>query len=450
MRYGTLAGLLLCACTLVAKVHSQQQVPQRLTLEGALELAERNNPAYRSAIAQADASEANVRAGLGGLLPDLRANLEFQGYSRTVFTGVDDYGRSVELDQASTFKSSRSSQSLSSSMTLFDGFSSLNNLRSARAGASAAGAAVDAERARLEAEIKRRFYQVVQAQQLIEIEEELLDVRRRDLEATNRLFRVAARTQVDVLGAQVEVSSQEQALEAARGSARLNRLLLAEWIGLQETPEFEVVGTLPEVFDPSSIESDALVAEVLSENPAVQQATANAAQASFSASAARGTRLPTISANAGVSRALQEQGYSGLFNLNPRDRWFSFGVNVSLPVFNRFQTDQAIAQAEANRDAAEEDLRRVRLELERLVRGGIIDVQNSFLTVQHAERTARLARRRLDMAREQYQLGSIDYTQLQLVVTQSASAERAALSARGNWASALVSLEEVVGRPVRP
>lgn len=444
------ASAILVGCLVPSTISAQQQPPAQLTLEDALSLALRNNPSYRRAVAQADASGADVLAGVGGLLPDLRASLGFNGSSRTVFTGVDDFGRSVELEEASTFKSSSSSQGLSSSMTVFDGFSNLNNLRGARAGASAADASVAAELARLEAEIKRRFYQVLQSQRLIEIEEELLDIRQRDLDATTRLFRVAARDQVDVLGAQVEVSRQEQALETARGSARGNVLLLSEWIGLEGAADYEAVGVLPGVFDPSGLDADELVSQVLSDNPSVRQAMAAAAQASFSATAAKGARLPTISVNAGVQRALQEQGYAGLFKFNPRDRWFSFGVNVSLPVFNRFQTNQAIAQADANKESAEEELRRVQLEVERLVRSNIIEVQNSYRSVQLADRSAQLARQRLAMAREQYQLGSIDYTQLQQVVTQAAAAERDALSAQGRWASALVALEEVVGMPVRP
>jgi outer membrane protein len=253
-----------------------------------------------------------------------------------------------------------------------------------------------------------------------------------------------------VLGAQVEVARQEQALDAARGGARSNQLLLSEWIGLEEAAEFEAVGDLPEVFDPSGLDGEALVAAVLSDNPAVRQAMASAAQASFSATAARGTRLPTVSANASFGRSLQDQGYGGMFKFDPRDRGLSFGVNVSFPVFNRFQTNQSIAQADANKNAAEEDLRRVRLEVERLVRSSIIEVQNSYRSVQLAERSAELARERLEMAREQYQLGSTDYTQMQLVVNQAASAEREALSARGRWATALVALEEVVGQTVRP
>ena len=452
-RYWSIAAPAVAVClsgVFANSAEAQQAAPARLTLEEALVLAQRNNPAYRRVLVQAEASEANVMAGIGGLLPNLTANLGFNGSSRTVFTGTDDFGRSVELDQASTFKSSSSSQSLSSNVTVFDGFRNLNILRGSREGASAAAAGVDAESARLEAEIKRRFYQVLQAQRLIEIEEQLLDVRVRDLEATERLFRVAARTQVDVLGARVEVSRQEQALEAARGSARAYQLLLSEWIGLDDAGGYQVTGTLPDVFDPSELDADALVSQVLSSNPRVLQAMAQAAQATFSAAAAQGTRWPTVSANASFGRSLQNQGYSGMFSLNPRDRGFNFGLNVSVPVFNRFQTSQTIAQAEANEQVAEEDLRATRLQVEREVRSNILEVQNSYRRVQLAERSAQLGRQRLAMAREQYQLGSIDYTQLQLVVTQAATAERDALAARGSWAKALVSLEEAVGMSVRP
>ena len=446
-----LLSVALCAAfVMLPSMLTAQQGPRQLTLEDALDLASRNNPAYRRAVAQADASGADVMAGIGGLLPDLRASLSFSGWSRTVFTGTDDFGRPVETDESTTFKSSSSSQSLNSSITVFDGFRNLNNLRGARAGASSSRASVDAEAIRLEAEIKRRFYQVLQAQMLAVIEEELLASRVRDHDATDRLFRVGARTQVDVLGAEVEVASQEQQLETARGSVRRNKLLLAEWIGLEETTEFEVVGILPDVFDPMTIDGEAIVARVLETNPEIRQATASAAQARFSTNAAQAGRWPTISANAGFSRQLSDEGYSGMFQLDPRDRSFSFGMSVSFPVFNRFQTSQSIARAKAAEGAAEETLRETRLRVEREVRSSIIDVQNSYLQVVSAQRSADLGRQRLEMAQEQYQLGSIGFTELQQVMSQASATGRAALNALGSWTTALVALEAVVGQQVRP
>ncbi|MFQ5703304.1 MAG: TolC family protein [Gemmatimonadales bacterium] len=427
-----------------------QQVPQRLTLEDALEIARERNPAYRKAIVQADASGADVTAGVGQFLPNVNGSLNFNGSTRTVFTGTDDFGRAVETQTSRTFRSSSSSQGVTSNLTLFDGLQNVNNLRAARAGARATRAGVGVEAARMEADVKRRFYGLVQAQDLVAIEERMLAARNRELSATERLFRVASRTQVDVLGAQVSVSRQEAALETARGTARKNRLLLAEGIGLEGGVSFEAQGTLPEVFDPSLLDADELVTYALQHNPRVEQAIANVRQQDFAASAARGQRWPTLGANVGFNRSLSQDGYGGLFELDPRDRAFSFGFSVSIPVFTRFQTSQAIARASANEHAADEDLRAVRLEVERMVRSAVIDVENSYRQVQLADRSAELGRQRLAMAQQQYQVGSIDFTQLQQIVTTSASDERDALTARLNWANALTALEELVRRTVTP
>nr|NIM51795.1 TolC family protein [Gemmatimonadales bacterium]NIN12668.1 TolC family protein [Gemmatimonadales bacterium]NIN50941.1 TolC family protein [Gemmatimonadales bacterium]NIP08405.1 TolC family protein [Gemmatimonadales bacterium]NIQ99595.1 TolC family protein [Gemmatimonadales bacterium] len=58
--------------------------------------------------------------------------------------------------------------------------------------------------------------------------------------------------------------------------------------------------------------------------------------------------------------------------------------------------------------------------------------------------------RRLTMAQEQYQLGTIGFTDFQQIVTQAAQDERRALSAEAEYARALVTLEELVAERVRP
>jgi len=447
-RWRVLAIPILCVGAVTSGVRAQQ-APVQLTLDDALELARQRNPAYRRALAQADAARADVLAGVGAFLPDLRGNLGFNGSSRTVVTGTDDFGHPVTLDDPVTFQGSSSSQGLQTGITLFDGLQNVNRLRGARADAAAADAGVQAQAIGIEAEIKRRFYQVLRIQELIAIEERLLDARRDELAATESLFRVAGREQVDVLGAQVEVARQEQNLEAARGEVRKARLLLAEEIGI-ENAEFEIAGEFPELVDPSGLDADSVVGVVLRSDPRLKQADARAVGAQYAASAARGQRWPTVSASAGFSRSVSQDGYDALFRLNPRDRLWSFGFSVSVPVFERFSISQSIARAAANQRTAAEDRREIGLQVEREVRSTLIDVDNSYRQFQLAQRSAELGRRRLDMARQQYQLGSRTFTELQQIVSTSAQDERQALAARLDYVNAVVALESLIGGPVRP
>jgi outer membrane protein len=444
------AGVFLSATLLSPVMSAAQNVPQRLTLEDALALAREWNPTYRRSLAQVDASAADVRAAQGQFLPNLNASLGFTGSRSTVATGQDDFGGNIELPESRTIERSYSSQALSSQMTLFDGFQNVNGLKSARAGAEAARWAVDAQLAVLEAEVKRQFYAAVRWQQLMAIEERLLDARVDELEATERLFRVAAQEQVDVLGAQVEVARQEQSLESARGEARKALLTLSEVMGLDQARVFEIVGAFPDVFDPAQLDDTALVQRVLTTNPSLQQAEASASQADYAASRARGLRLPTLTAGASFSRSVGEDGYGGLFDLNPQDRGLRFDFNISLPIFARFGTSQSIAQADANEVSAYETARETRLQLERELRSALIDVRNSYRQLQLAERSAELGRQRLAMAREQYQLGSRSFTELQQIVSVSAGDERNALAARLTYVNAVIVLEQLLGGPARP
>ncbi len=444
---GVFAAAFLTTLTCSLELQAQQR-PTQLTLENALELARQYNPSYRIAVARADATGADVLAGVGQFLPTIDGSLSFSGASQTVFTGTDDFGQPVAEEISRTFQRSSSFQAVDGSIILFDGLQNINNLKSARAGAVVALAGVDREAARVDAEVKRGFYQALQSQRLVVIEEALLAARGDELSATERLFRVVAQSQVDILGAQVEVSRQEQALEAARGQSRKDALSLAEVIGLDELGEVEAVGELPTVFDPAELDRAALIAMTLDRNPRVAEALGAASQADFAASSARGQRWPSISARASFSRAVQESGYGGLFQVDPRDRTFGFGLSVSVPIFSGFQISQRIAQASADERVAEENARSVRLQVEREVRSAFIDLENSYRQVQLAERSADLGRQRLIMAQEEYQLGTRTFTELQQVVQITARDEREALRARLSWANALVTLEELVGQPI--
>jgi outer membrane protein len=448
---GLTVGLLVLTATLVTPGWiAAQDMPAKLTLEDALRLGREWNPQYRQTVARADAAGADVRAATGAFFPDLRISLGFNGSRSVTSSGQDDFGGNINIDQSRTIESSSSSQGLNSSITLFDGLQNLYNLKSSKAGSEAAHHSVESEAVTLDAQIRTRFYQVVATLRSIEIEEEILRIRNEDLLTTERLFRVAARDQADVLGAQANVASQEQQLARAQGDYRKALLQLAEAIGFDESVEFEVEGDFPEAFDPAMLDSEALVDYVMRENPALREAVASAAQADYSASGARGARWPTLSLSGSLNRSSSQQGYGGLWDFNPENQYWQAGLNLSWPIFNRFSTSNRIAQAVANQEVQHELLRQTRLRLVREIRSALIDVENYHRQLLLAERSAQLGLQRVAMTRDQYQLGTASFFELQQVVAQSAADARGALSARLTYTNAVVELERLVGRSVRP
>ena len=438
-------GALLVPAVLVG-----QQVPARLTLVDALEIARRGNPEYQQAVNSALAQGAQIRAGWGAFLPTLSARLAFSGTSSRTVTGQDDFGRPVELPNPVTFRRSAASQSVSAGLTVFDGFRNLNSLRATRASADAAYAAREAVGTRIDAETARRFYEALRTTRLIALEERLLASAREQLDNTRRLFRIAGATREDVLGAEADVATQELQFESAKGDARKAVLAVREHLGIVEDIDFSVAGDLPDTWDPATLDVEALVSRATESTPRVLQLEASARAADLRVSAQRAGRWPTIMVNASLSRSVSLSSYDALFQFNPRNRGFGIGITLDLPVFTGFQTAAQIATASLESRNAHETVRASRLQVEREVRAAVIDVRNTYRGRQLAERAAELSLERLQLARQRYAIGAMTFANLQLLIDRAAQEERRLVNAQFQLAQAVVTLDERVGRSVQP
>ena len=375
--------------------------------------------------------------------------MSWNGSRNTTVTGSDDFGQTVKLPEAVTFRSSQVTQGIASRMTIFDGFRNVNNLRAAQLDAAAADYGVDVSTVAVGAEVKRRFYETIQRQRLVDVEQRLLISAGERLDANQRLFRVASASQADVLGAQVDVASRRQQVDRAIGEARKARLRVLEQLGvLDESLDFDPVGDFPVPFDPSVWEADSLVRQALAIGPTVAQAQSQLQAAERRSGAARAERLPSIDVSGSFRRSLRERDYSAFFDLNPLDRGWNFGLSVSLPVFSGFQISQRSAQANAVARRADESHREARLRVEQGVRSALIDLRNAWDGLEIQRRSTDLSRRRVQLAREEFRMGTIPFINLQSVIDQADAAERALVDAEYSFAIGLVNLEEQVGGPI--
>jgi outer membrane protein len=442
MRYRYRAAVLL----LFAATPAAAQQPTHLTLDDAIRIARSANPDFLRTANDLDVAENAIRSAWGSFLPSLNTSLNFSGSRSTTLTSEDFFGDPIESPEPITSSRSSASQGISTQMTLFDGGATLRGLQARRAAYLGVDAQIEALAIQLDARVSREYFQAVRAVRNIALEEYLLASARDRLERTEQLLRLAARNREDVLGARSDVAQAEQNVERARGDADKARLTLATTLGMSPTTSLTVDSILPRVFNPADLDVDALVAGALAGSPQVRQREAALRTAKHTASAARARRLPSISASAGYNRGMSAAGYGAFGEFNPGQNYgFNFGIGVSLPLFTRFQTSEAIAQASANAVDAEHDVRSARLAVERDVRTAMIDLDNAYRSLQLAEEQVELNRERQDLTQERYRLGGSDFTTLQNVIDRTAQAERQALEALFGFINARISLEERLG-----
>jgi outer membrane protein len=303
---------------------------------------------------------------------------------------------------------------------------------------------------RLQGEVTRQYYRAVRAAKLTDVEKQLLVSARERLQRTEQLLRVAGSSPVDVLGARAEVASQEQQVLRAGAEGQKELLLLQELIGVSGDVVYQLTSDLPPPFDPHTLSLSELVQRAVRQAPDVVAAQASARAADQQASAVRSRRLPSISANAGYGRSMSLSSYDALLEMNPQNRAFTFGLSVSVPLFDGFRTSADIARADATRDDARHDQRHAVLRVARQVRTAYVDVTNAHQLLGLAERKAALSRERLSLAQEQYRNGAMSFAELQIVIDRTASAEREVVDARAQYASNVSVLVQYTGGRLAP
>ncbi|HEX2209764.1 MAG TPA: TolC family protein [Longimicrobium sp.] len=443
----------LLALLLAAPALNAQDAPQGepLSLEQAQRTARENNPQYRRALTEVATAEADVRRARGAFLPELNLAVGTGGSYRRQLTGIDPFGNVQRRDTAVETNGSDMRQTLSlSNLSLFDGGQRRRDLRAARAGEQVVAARVAGEEIRVEAEVERRYWESVRADRVIRLEEDLLEAARDRLEITRALVRVGVRGPIDVLGQEVVVAEQEQALERARGDARKAQLDLRQAMGVIQGGWLRLTDEPPAMFDPATLDAGALVAAAVSAHPRIQRVDFSVRQADERFGSARAARLPRLTLGASVGRDQRYSDYGGVVDLNPLDQNAGFTLNLQVPLFSGYRTSYNIQSARAARDAAAEDARGERVTLEREVRGALVDLDNAYRAARLAERTLELNRQRLELAQEQYRVGALTQNDLTDAVERAARAERDALRARFEFATALATLEERAGGSVRP
>ncbi|HEU0298319.1 MAG TPA: TolC family protein [Longimicrobium sp.] len=449
-RPSALLALLLAAA---APLGAQEAPPpgEPLSLDQALRTAAENNPQYRRVLTEIGTAEADVRRSRGAFLPQVNLRLGASGNYSRVFTGQGEFGQPVVRQDPLDLKSSFAQQSLSvGSFTLFDAGQRQRELRAARTGFAATEARVGAEEVRVRADVTRRYWEAVRTDRAIRLEEALLASAQDRLEVTRALVRVGVRGPLDVLGAEVTVAEQEQALERARGDARKAQLDLRQAMGVLEGGWLRLTDEPVQPFDPTALDGEGVVRGALAAHPRIARVALVEQQAGHRVQAARATRWPRLSVGASVGRSQRFSDFAGLVEPSPLDQSLGLNIDLSFPLFNGYQTSYQIQAARAGQAAAREDVRAERLALERDVRGALVDLENAFRTFRNAERTLGLNRQRLQLAQEQYRVGALTLNDLTDAVERAARAERDVLRTRFEFATALATLEERAGTPVRP
>jgi outer membrane protein len=481
---------LLAPAAVAAQTPAATGTRTTLTLDEAIAIARRNNPAYLQFANNRREVEAQVRASDAALLPSVTSSFsaDYQQGGTQVFQGT-------QLGASSDFVTS--SYNLGINYTV-NGATFLNR-SAARATREAVEADISGSTEQLRAFVTQQYLAVLQAQARAAVQDTLVATARAQLELARARTAVGAGTTLDVRRAEVALGQAEVAALTARNNVDIQKLQLIQQLGVEMPRDVQLVTAFP-VQQPT-FRLDSLLDLARRTNPNLEATRAREHAASVNVRARRSAYTPTLSVQTGwggqsfeyrdpnflvqsaerqvrgdfadcmtqdsirVGAGLPPRGCSGFVftpadaeRVRDRNNTFPFtfqrspfGVSatLSLPIFDRWNRELNIQQAVVQRDDARQARRARELQTTSDVTQAYLNLVTAARTVTLQDQVAARAREELSFAEERYRVGASTFLD---VVTSRATYEQAQVdrvNAVYEYHRAYAALENAVGRPLR-
>ncbi len=493
--------LLLGATTAATAQNRLPSIPQTLSLQDALALAETYSPTYKQTANDRGAAAWGVRNAYASFIPTLTAttNATYRG------AGVQRF-LTTEFRQPSA--TIGSSYNLSLGWTL-DG-NTLLQPGVQKASLSAVDASIDAARMTLRSSIVQQYLTVLQNQAQVELQERQVESDAENLRLSQARFDVGQTTMIDVRQAEVAKGQSDVALLQARQAVTVAVLRLFQQMGVP-APEDPRVVTLSDTFPVIEPDwsLDALLTEADAYNPDVGALRARETSAEWAERSIKSQWLPTVSffatwsgftqqftdnsfvlpqaqasaafavtacqdgnvinqdlntrlglsrpivSDCGASFGLSPEEEAGIRNSNSvfpfnfSNNPFLAQVQIRLPIFDQFSRNLQISQASAVAEDAQEQRRARELQVRTDVSQQYYGLQSNHQAISIQDNNRVQARDGLRLARERYRVGVGTFFELLQAQVAAQQAESDYITALFNYHRSLVSLEAAVGRKLR-
>jgi outer membrane protein TolC len=283
---------------------------------------------------------------------------------------------------------------------------------------------------------------------LLEVSLRQLEARRQDFAVTEQRYRIAAASRSDLLGAEIDLSDAELRVldseDALSRSLRQLQVTLGVPVTNTDSGSVELVdqGRVP---DAAPLDAEVLVANALVANPNLLALREDERAASNALWSAKATYLPRIDLSYAFGRSKDLGRDESLFEFSPANTSGGFVIQGSWSVFSGFTRKRQTAQADQVQRQAAAQRTAQQLQIEKDVRDLVKELKRRSQRLVIIERNVRLAGERLDLAREQYRLGSIPYFNLQQAIDRLTLTEQSLFQERYDYLIGWASLEEKVG-----
>lgn len=328
---------------------------------------------------------------------------------------------------------------LSSNVTIFNGFRNTNTFKQAQLGVESSLLDLKKIENDISLFVVNGYLNVLFAKENLAAAKVQYEISKTQIEAAEARFKSGVIPKGDLLTTQSTAATNLQTVIAQENALDLALLNLAQL--LQEPSEgFDVMPI--DVGTPSANlfykNSSVIYDKSLDRMPEIERAKLAIENADLNIELAKGSFLPTAALFGGMGT-----GYSHRFNkIFTNDYFFkqlndnlgyNLGVSLSVPIFNRFQTKNRVAQSEISKQISETQLESEKLNLKQTIEQSFLDVKTALKSYEAAKISLEAQQEAFKNAQERYNFGAMTQFDFDQVRTRLVNAQATLISSKYDY-----------------
>jgi outer membrane protein len=410
----------------------QGAMAEQWDLKNCLDLGLIKNPAVRGAMKGIEGAEARVKQTQAAYYPNLFAETDYNRYN------TQASGSSLATQTTGAGVNDLTTYYLGLSQNLYDFGRREYKVQSSKEDLKTYQWTFKDTRLSVIDSIRQAYYGVLLTQRIVQVRQEDLGRTQEHLRQAQGFYRVGLKAKIDVTQAEVAVVNAQKTLIQAENDVRQAWVNLAAAIGLDQPPVVTLKDDLETNRDHWKLED--LRKEALERDPLLNRLRAVISYWEAQVEGARREYWPTLT---GTVKYGYNNGAGYLYN---NDETWNVGLQLNIPIFTGFLTQNKVAEYKASLDQAKANAENLKLAV-------VSNLQSQFLNQVLAEKqievtqeALRSAKENLELANGRYKAGvgsSLDVTDARGSYVQAENDYNQALY---NYITAHFKVLRVIGR----
>lgn len=396
----------MIAFCLFANVYAQGQT--KWSLRQCIEYAIDHNIEIKQQDIQVRSAEVDLNSSKNNHLPDLSASVgQSFNFGRSISQSSNSY-------EAAT--TSNTSWSASSSTPIFTGFRITNDIKAKEFSLKAATEGLNKAKDNMQLQITSYYLDVLFKKEILKAYEDQVELSQKQVAKTEIQVESGKVALSQLYDIKAQLAKDELNTTNAINDLKNSLLTLSQALNLQFDENFDIIS--PEVADVSLTDNtlsslmhpDEVYQKAIGIKPHVKEALYNIESSKKNLKVAQAGYWPTLNLGLGYSNAYQRR--NGMDNMsfsdqikNNRGEYISF--NLSIPIFNRFETRNQVRKARLDIENQELVLDNVKLNLYKEIQQAYQNAVASQSKFNSTTKAYQAADESFKYAETRYQVGKI-------------------------------------------